>query len=127
MHRRTFIAALGIGSLAGRLTTARRLDRVGLQLYSLRDDARKDLERTLANIAAVGYRDVELLGSFDNFGMPVAQLRQILDRNGLRAPSTHVAGTIVDDLDRELDKALTLGLQYLVVGSLPFEGKPTLD
>ena len=127
MDRRTFIAALSVGSLAGRFPWHRRLTRVGLQLYSLRDDARKDLERTLVNIAAVGYQDVELLGSFDNFGMPVAQLRQILDRNGLRAPSTHVAGTIVDDLDRELDKALTLGLQYLIVASLPIQGKPTLD
>src|ERR1700750_1415397 len=100
MDRRTFIAAMGAGSLAARFTASRRLTRVGLQLYSLRDDARKDLERTLANIAASGFQDVELLGSFDNFGMPVAQLRQVLDRNGLRAPSTHVAGTIVDDLDR---------------------------
>ncbi len=127
MDRRTFLAAMAAGSVAGRVGHGRRLNRIGLQLYSLRDDARKDLERVIVNIAAFGYRDVELLGSFDNFGMPPAQLRALLDRNGLRAPSTHVAGTIVDNLDRELDKALALGHQYLVVASLPIQGKPTLD
>lgn len=105
----------------------RRLRRVGVQLYSLRDDARRDLERTLANIAEAGYDDVELLGSMNNFGMPVAQLRQTLDRHGLRAPSTHVGGNVVDDLDRNLDDAATLGHQYLTVASLPIHGERTLD
>lgn len=107
--------------------SGRRLRRVGVQLYSLRDDARRDLERTLANIAEAGYDDVELLGSMNNFGMPAAQLRQVLDRNGLRAPSTHVGGNVVDDLDRNLDDAATLGHEYLTVASLPIRGTPTLD
>ena len=135
IDRRTFLATAGltaaslacasaIGSTAAR---SRRLNRVGLQLYSLRDDAKRDLEHTLADIAAAGYRDVELLGSFDNFGMPLAHLRDVLDRNGLRAPSTHVSGTALDTLDRQLDDARTLGHEYLVVASLPIRGTPTLD
>jgi sugar phosphate isomerase/epimerase len=105
----------------------RRLRRVGLQLYSLRDDAKVDLERTLANIAAAGYNDVEMLGSFRNFNMPPAQLRAVLDRNGLRAPSTHVGGNALDELDRQMDEANTLGHEYIIVASLPIEGKATLD
>ena len=133
--RRSFLAALGLGaaSLAcapSVQTTAeprRRLRRVGLQLYSLRDDAKRNLERTLADIAAAGYDDVELLGSFGNFGMPPAQLRATLDRLGLRAPSTHVSGTALDTLERQLDDAQTLGHQYIIVASLPITGTPTLD
>ena len=85
MHRRTFLATIGLAAAAGQLGCAtsvrslsgprRRLRRVGVQLYSLRDDARRDLERTLADIAAIGYRDVEMLGSFNNFGVPPARLR----------------------------------------------------
>ena len=107
MHRRDFITTLGLGlgltplACAGRATTlaggTRRLRRVGLQLYSLRDDARRDLERTIADIASAGYHDVELLGSMNNFGVSPARLRAILDRNDLRAPSTHVAGSALDD------------------------------
>ena len=136
MHRRTFLATIGLAAATGQLGCAssarararpRRLRRVGIQLYSLRDDARRDLERTLADIAAIGYDDVELLGSFNNFGMPPARLREVLDRNGLRAPSTHVSGEALDDLDRQLDEAQTLGHQYIVVASLPIQGPRTLD
>jgi sugar phosphate isomerase/epimerase len=138
MNRRAFLASVGVAHAAltqlgcatgGGPASAprRRLQRVGLQLYSLRDDARRDLERTIASIAEIGYDDVELLGSFNNFGMPPARLREILDRNGLRAPSTHVSGNALDNLERQLDEAQTLGHQYLIVASLPTAGRATLD
>lgn len=129
MHRRAFLAALGVVACAPRATlgATRRLNRVGIQLYSLRDDARRDLERTIADIAAIGYKDVELLGSMNNFGMAPAQLRAVLDRNGLRAPSTHVSGNALDNLDRQLDDARTLGHDYLIVASLPISGPRTVD
>jgi sugar phosphate isomerase/epimerase len=135
VSRRNFLTALGVGAASLACAPAirtspvpeRRLRRVGLQLYSLRDDAKRDLERTLADIAAAGYNDVELLGSMSNFGMPPARLRAVLDRVGLRAPSTHVGGTALDDLDHQLDDAQILGHEYLIVASLPISGKPTLD
>jgi sugar phosphate isomerase/epimerase len=131
MHRRDFLSALGATAalpLAGFPSLLpRRLKRVGVQLYSLRDEARRNLERTIADIAAAGYHDVELLGSMNNFGMPPAQLRGVLDRNGLRAPSTHVAGTALDDLQQELDVAQTLGHEYFVVASLPITAPAKLD
>lgn len=136
MDRRNFITTVGLAAAAqvgcatvGQtgMTQSRRLGRVGLQLYSLRDDARRDLERTLADIAAAGYRDVELLGSFKNFDTAPARVRQMLDANGLRAPSTHVSGSALDELERQLDDAQTLGHQYLIVASLPIQGTPTLD
>jgi len=92
----------------------------------LRDDARRDLERTLVDIAAAGYKDVELLSSMNNFGMPPARLREILDRNGLRAPSTHVGVGELNDLDRQLADAATLGHHYIVLASLPGNER-TLD
>lgn len=137
MDRRAFLARAGatvvatqLGCMSRAATGAnggRRLRTVGVQLYSLRDDARRDLERTLADIARIGYRDVELLGSMNNFGMPPRQLREVLDRNGLRASSTHVSGNALDDLDRQLDEAQTLGHRYIIVASLPIQGPRTLD
>lgn len=129
MHRRTFLSALGAAALGSRLsaTEVRRLKRVGIQLYSMRDDARRDLERTLADIASIGYKDIELLGSMNNFGMPPARLREVLDRVGLRAPSTHVSGNALNELDRQLDDAKTLGHDYFIVASLPIPGERTVD
>ncbi len=78
MDRRTFLSTLGLAAagtqiacaprMAGTATGTRRLRRVGIQLYTLRDDARRDLEGTLVNIARTGYKEVELLGSMNNFG-----------------------------------------------------------
>ena len=135
MHRRNFVRAMAatlvlpaIGCASTRTATSgRRLKRVGLQLYSLRDAAKVDLERTLTDIAAVGYRDVELLGSMNNFGMPPEQLRALLDRLGLRAPSTHVGVDVFDDLDRQIDVGKTLGHEYLIIAGFPESRRKTLD
>ena len=137
MNRRTFLSTVALAAAVPHLACApmagsvsakprRRLRRVGIQLYTLRDDARRDLERTLGDIAQAGYKDVELLSSMNNFGMPPARLRAVLDRNGLRAPSTHLSGESFDDLDRQIDTAKILGHEYLVLASLPTD-KPTLD
>jgi len=135
MDRRAFLTSLGLAAAGSQLACAsvsqsaapgRRLRRVGIQLYTLRDDARRDLEGTLAAIAAAGYKDVELLSSMNNFGMPPVRLRQVLDRNGLRAPSTHVGVGELNDLDRQLADAATLGHQYIVLASLPGNER-TLD
>src|SRR6267143_5101327 len=128
MNRRTFLSTLGLAAAgtqvacAPRMATTtgtRRLRRVGIQLYTLRDDARRDLEGTLVNIARTGYKEVELLGAMNNFGMAPSRLRAILDQNGLTAPSTHVDVNVFDDLQRQIDTAKVLGHQYLIVASLP--------
>ena len=78
MQRRDFLASIGSAIALSQLGCARQivtgspgtrqLKRVGIQLYTLRDDARRDLTGTLTNIAAAGYKEVELLSSFRNFG-----------------------------------------------------------
>ena len=55
---------------------------------------RRDPERTLAAVRAMGYTDVELLWSFGNFGRTPAQVRAALDKEGLRAPSAHISPTV---------------------------------
>ena len=137
MNRREFLTALGVAAVAPQLgcasagagasTGTRRLKKVGIQLYTLRDDARRDLEGTLVNIAQAGYKEVELLSSMNNFGMAPARLRAILDRNGLTAPSTHVEPAIFDNLDPQIEAARILGHQYLIVASLPDAEKLGLD
>jgi sugar phosphate isomerase/epimerase len=107
--------------------STRRLDRIGIQIYSLREAAKQDLEGALADIAAMGYRDVEMLGSFNNFATSPSRLREMLDRQGLHAPSTHIAAAALDDLDKELDDAQIIGHQHIVVASLPTGESRTLD
>src|SRR3954469_6018081 len=133
MKRRDFMQTMG-GAAAGvmlggnvRLPGA-RLDRVGLELYAVRHEMSKDPERTLAAIAAMGYKDVELLWSFGNFGRSTAQVKQSLDSNGLRAPSAHINPiALFVGWERSLDTAKTLGHDYLIVPSFTGETSGTLD
>ncbi|KKO52919.1 sugar phosphate isomerase/epimerase family protein [Paenibacillus sp. DMB20] len=68
----------------------------GLQLYSVRDELTKDFKGTLEKVAAIGYRNVELFfHDANNIGGTVgqlkpAELRQELDRHGLKAVSAHI-------------------------------------
>src|SRR2546426_5710645 len=132
MHRRTFVQALGAavstGPLASLISPTRRLDRIGLELYSVRDAMGRDPERTLAAVRAMGYTDVELLWSFGNFGRTTEQVRTALDHEGLRAPSTHVSPTVVlVGWERSLAIAHRLGHEYLIVPSFTPDTTRSLD
>src|ERR671931_1241578 len=85
------MGAVGVGiacSGARRTAHGARLDKVGLQLYTVRDKMKEDFEATLARVAEIGYKEVEFAGYFDH---APADVRAILDRHGLSAPSTHIA------------------------------------
>ncbi|MGH7688486.1 MAG: sugar phosphate isomerase/epimerase family protein [Gemmatimonadaceae bacterium] len=107
---------------------SRRLARVGLELYSVRNAMKRDPERTLAAVRAIGYDDVELLWSFNNFGRTPKQVRTTLDHLGLEAPSAHIAPELLlGDWQKSLDTANYLGHRYLIVPSLPDATKTSLD
>lgn len=107
---------------------SRRLTRIGLELYSVRDAMKRDPERTLAAVRSMGYTDVELLWSMGNFGRTPKQVKIALDAEGLRAPSAHIdPRLLMGDWDKALDEARFLGHEYLIVPSLPRETSATLD
>ncbi len=92
LNRRTLLAAslATAGSLAlGGLPVAARPPRrpLGIQLYTLMALLDRDFDGTLAAVAAMGYREVETLGSF---GRDPVELRAMLARHGLVSPSQHI-------------------------------------
>src|SRR6266705_975951 len=133
MHRRTFVHALGAslatGPWASRVIgSPRRLNRIGLELYSVRDAMGRDPDGTLAAVRAMGYTDVELLWSFGNFRRTTEQVRAALDHEGLRAPSAHVSPTVVlVGWERSLAIAHRLGHEYLIVPSFTPDTARSLD
>jgi len=132
MKRRTFVQTLGAAAASVLATprvgfAAKRLDRVGLELYSVRNAMKADPDRTLAAVSKIGYTDVELLWSFNNFGRTPKQVLATLTREGLRAPSAHISpNSIGADWDQSVATAKLLGHKYLIVASLP-ESANTLD
>ena len=101
-----------------------RLDRIGLQLYTVRDALAKDFEGTLARVAATGYREVEFAGYM---GRRPEEVRAVLERNGLRAPSAHVAlEEMRAHMPAVVDAAHTIGHDYIVVPYLPDQERRTM-
>lgn len=97
----------------------------GVQLYTIRSLMSEDVERTLGQVAEIGYSEVEFAGYF---GRSPEQIRQTLDAEGLRAPATHVS---IEQMRAEagswLETANTIGHGYLVVPSLPVSERPDAD
>src|SRR4029079_5465128 len=96
IDRRTFFKTMGAatGSLASGWPISlyseeekKKLERIGIQLYTLRDDMARDFEGTLKNVAELGYKQ----GAFAReLNHPPADVRAILDRVHLDAPSAHI-------------------------------------
>lgn len=89
------------------------LDRVGLQLYTVRSLMAESVERTLELVAETGYREVEFAGYFDR--SPGA-IRSTLDGLGLTAPSMHIGlPLLVQSVEETLEAADAIGHRYVVV------------
>lgn len=117
LTRRNFLfltgGAAGVLALGDRALGASKQP-VGLQLYTLRQQAEKDLPKTLAEIRKVGYDEVELY--WDVYNHPAAELSRMLKDAGLKAPSGHFN---YDGIESKIDYAKQLGLQYVVCPMLP--------
>jgi sugar phosphate isomerase/epimerase len=88
---------------------------LGLQLYSVRDLLPKDYAGTLHQLAALGYREVEAAGFF---GHTPTEVKQAMDRAGLRCVSAHYAlKDLLPKVDETIQFGKDLGLSYIVCAS----------
>ena len=87
---------------------------IGTQLYAVRREMEQDLEGTIARMAEISFEGVEFA---DYFGRSAAELRQVLDGNGLKPCGTHIYLETMqgDQLQETVDFNLELGNPYLIV------------
>jgi sugar phosphate isomerase/epimerase len=117
MNRRSFIeTSLAAGILASLPTRTfgetHEVSKVGLQLYTVRDAMKKDFAGTIAKVASIGYKEVEFAGYFEH---SPADVRSLLDKNGLTAPSCHVGYEDVEGkLPEIIDAAHSIGHTFIV-------------
>ncbi len=97
--RRSFLrnSAMGIGALAfaspalQALAAAKYKKLVGVQLYSIREDMRKDPQGTLTALAEMGYKYVEHANYIGRkfYGWEAKEFKKRLDDLGIKMPSGH--------------------------------------
>jgi sugar phosphate isomerase/epimerase len=85
---------------------------IGLQLYTVRDQMQKDFSGTLAQVAAIGYQEVELPSFFHR---KPPDVKAAVEAVGLKAPSGHCsAEDLKGDVDPLIASFREAGLQYMI-------------
>ncbi len=71
--------------------TAKKEKFIGLQLYSLRSDMKKDVPGTLAAVGEMGYKFVETAGYGDGkiYGLDPVEFKKLCKKNGLQFLGAH--------------------------------------
>jgi sugar phosphate isomerase/epimerase len=133
-NRRTFLSNLALAAVAVRsprilrgalAPSAAKLQRIGMQLYTVRSLTAKDLAGALAQLAKIGYKEVEFAGYQ---GHSAADVRAMLDQNGLAAPSAHIdLPKIETEADTTFADAKVVGHRWITVPSLPRGPRQTVD
>ncbi|MBB3127043.1 sugar phosphate isomerase/epimerase [Paenibacillus rhizosphaerae] len=101
---------------------------VGIQLYTLRDQTEKDFLGTIRKVAEMGYQAVEFAGFFET---PAKEIRALLEELNLKAPSAHIGlnfrehDKLSADLNKQIEYAKEIGLEYIVVPWSPLPDTPT--
>ena len=129
--RRDFLTQAGLASAAmlvsPAILQAATPSKIGIQLYTLRDELPKDVRGVITKIADAGYKQVETFG-FDKktgyWGLNSNQFSALLKQHGLTTPSGHYdcnsffRDGSMDDLNAYIEVAHKTGQQYIIVPSL---------
>ncbi len=129
LSRREVLQLLAAGVAGSALTPAlaraasgddaagRRIGRIGLQLYTVRSALSKDVEGTIAAVAAAGITELEFAGYYNK---SPAWWSELLKQHKLTAPATHEALPATDDgWPAIFDRAKGMGHEIVIV---PFVG-----
>jgi len=120
-NRRSFLVQAGAGIAAGTLGSSIVFANhhikipLGIQLWTVKSEAEKDLEGTLRKVYAAGFREIEFAGYY---GKTPADLGKLMKDIGFKLVSTHAgAGDIAKRGDEIIRDAKALGLEMVVCSS----------
>lgn len=111
----------------------------GLQLYSVRDDMKKDPEGTLAQLASMGYKYVEHANYVDRkfYGFTPREFKKVLGDLGLKMPSGHTVmgpkhwdkakNDFTDEWKYTVEDAAVMGQEFVISPSLDQSVRRTKD
>jgi sugar phosphate isomerase/epimerase len=130
------LAAAAVGMTARGLRADPLGMPIGFQTYPVRDLLAKDFKGTLARIAGMGYRAVEMCsppgyagaGFGSLVGMKAADMRRTIEDAGLQCASCHYQfAELKDKLDERIAFAKELGLRQMIVAAFGLRAGASLD
>ncbi len=127
MTRRGFLALSAMVPLALRAESVSAIP-MGLEMYSVREELKKDSVGTVRAVAAIGYQGVEFYAPYFAWKESQAkEMRKLLDELGIRCFSTHNDSAYMnkENIRRATDINSILGSKYVVMASS--QPRPGLD
>jgi sugar phosphate isomerase/epimerase len=86
IHKAILLALLA----AAGAQAAAPAQRIGLQLWSVKDEIKQDFEGTLTKISQLGFQGVEFAGEFGPYKDNPAGLKAFMDKNRLQCAGAHM-------------------------------------
>ncbi|MGH9432628.1 MAG: sugar phosphate isomerase/epimerase family protein, partial [Terriglobia bacterium] len=119
LSRRSFLALVAAAPAAAALAAQRKIP-LGLELFSVRDELKKDLMGTVRGVAKMGYQCVEFFAPYYAWKPDYAkQVRKELDALGIRCYSTHndMVSFSAAGIGKAMELNHILGTHFLVLAS----------
>lgn len=119
LSRRSFLQVSAMLPFALRVGATTAIP-VGLELYSVREELKRDPEATVRAVAQMGYECVEFYAPYFEWSETQAkQMKKLMDELGIRCYSTHNDHAYLgpDKINRARDLNLILGCKYMVMAS----------
>ena len=105
----------GLGAAPAASAAPKRPKGIAIQLYTVREPAKKDLDGTLKKLRDMGWEYVQWSGMPN---LPGDKIRAALDGAQLKAISAHVA---IEPFEKDFDAAVrtwkTVGVDHLAIGT----------
>lgn len=146
MTRRTFIQNAALTAAGASLATSsawatvgsKYKNKIGLQLYTLRDIIKQDPKAVMKMVADLGYNEVETYDYEDGdlFGMKAKDFGNYAKSLGIKVRSGHYKtgqitpdkkGTLINDWERAVSDAKEIGQDYMIIGWLEPAERKTMD
>lgn len=118
LSRRSFLALTAAAPLAAAPAKPKQLP-VGLELFSVRDELKKDMMGTVRAVAKMGYDGVEFFSPYFEWTPEYAkEVRQVMDGLKIQCFSTHNGPkSFSDGLPKAIELNSILGSRYVVMAS----------
>ena len=121
LSRRDFLAAAGAAPFAASVAFAQsKKIPLGIELYSVRGELRKDMPGSVRAVAKMGYQVVEFYSPYYSWTTDQAkEVRKLLDNLGIKCLSTHNSPQAVsaDGMAKAVELNRIIGSKYIIVSS----------